>query len=439
MCGRKSVWLLAVAAVALSACGGGGGGDSAKSRGTISLSPESLTFSADSIDAMPPPQQTLQATVTGVTSSNLYLIVELSGGVVSRVDSLQVTSETTGTANVVPVWPHVLGAGTHFGTIRVLACTSKIGCASQQLSGSPKIVNVTYTIAGIAASAEQLDFVAGSSSTAAELTQALTLTGYPSQNWTATSDKPWLHLSATSGSTANPTALQVFIDESEGRLPNGRHIANLTLTPVTGKSVQVPVTLDVQRAQVDFVAPYVAVSGQSREVIIRGNGFDAAAVNGVRFGELNATAFRVVSSTEIRATHPALAAGEYPVVLQGGAANVLSLAKLVAIDPPTYQATALQSSILWATSFRPVDLVYDNQRRRIYVMSRHSPYQGNDIVAGEFSGMGWNLVPQTLSPIILDAIAMSTDGTSLVTHGLSGAACSGARWAGWRRRPLRSV
>src|SRR5690606_33801923 len=112
---------------------------------------------------------------------------------------------------------------------------------------------------------------------------------------------------------------------------NGTHSARVTLTPTIGAPLEVPVNVTVDRTQIDFVSPNVAVSGTSREVVIHGDHLDVDAGCTVRFGNQAATACTVVSANEIRATHPALAEGTYPITLQA-AASALSLARLHAVD-----------------------------------------------------------------------------------------------------------
>ena len=122
---------------------------------------------------------------------------------------------------------------------------------------------------------------------------------------------------------------------------SGSFNGSVTITPASGLPVTVPVTLTISRTQVNFVAPYLAISGTSAEVIVRGDNFSQITVQDVKFGGSSAAAFNVVSDTEIRATHPALAAGTYAVQLQNPQGFNRSLANLVVIDPQVYAATTL--------------------------------------------------------------------------------------------------
>ena len=73
---------------------------------------------------------------------------------------------------------------------------------------------------------------------------------------------------------------------------------------------------------------------------------------GVRFGASDdATTFTVVSNTEIRASHAALAAGTYDVRVVNGQGFDRSRAQLKVVDAPTFAAT-LSASARMAASKR---------------------------------------------------------------------------------------
>lgn len=165
------VWLFLL----LSACGGGGGGETpatnantpptsnepppsspppAGTGATFTLSTDSLTFATANLNSIPP-TQTLTATVPTNLSGTLYFVVQVTGPAVISVDNFTVTSSTTGRATVYPEFASKLGAGTHTSTITVTACTNDPTCATGQLPGSPRTVNVTY----LASSTVQGDIV----------------------------------------------------------------------------------------------------------------------------------------------------------------------------------------------------------------------------------------------------------------------------------------
>src|SRR5690606_5240673 len=94
---------------------------------------------------------------------------------------------------------------------------------------------------------------------------------------------------------------------------------------------------------VNDVAPKAAVAGTSANVVIRGVGFSGVSVQGVSFGTTAATSITVVNDTEIRATHPELTAGSYPVTLDipSHVGPITSTATLVVVDPVAHAAQAL--------------------------------------------------------------------------------------------------
>src|SRR5581483_2614785 len=142
--------------VVVAACGGGsgGGGGSAPSSG-LSLSTNSLSFSAASPTAPIPASKVVTATVTGVTSGTLFIKVVVTGTAVTSVSGVTVTSNTQGQATVNVAPPGTIGAGTYTSVMTVSACTTDQNCSGAQLPGSPQTVNVTYTV-GAAVAADGL-------------------------------------------------------------------------------------------------------------------------------------------------------------------------------------------------------------------------------------------------------------------------------------------
>ena len=139
--GLGTVFLL----LGLAACGGGGGGDGA-SQG-LSLSPASLSFSAANPQAATPASRTITATLNNVSvSGTLFVRVEIAGPAVASVTGITIVSSTQGTATVNPRSPSSLGPGTHTSVITVKMCTTDPSCSGAQLPGSPKTLNVTYTV-----------------------------------------------------------------------------------------------------------------------------------------------------------------------------------------------------------------------------------------------------------------------------------------------------
>lgn len=379
MLGRWARWTLPALAVLAAGCGGGGGGGSSppppppppppSSFGTFSLATNSIAFSTSDPSRTPQPY-IIDASATGVTAQTLYLRVEVAGPAVASVTNVLVTGPTTGRATVNPAAASQLGIGNHTGTITVYACVSDPSCSTQQLAGSPATVNVTYSIAGLIPSTTALSYAIGNAPTAADQTRSFTMAGFPAQNWTASTSAPWLQLARTTGNTTSANTLEAVLSPTEIQaFRNGTYSTQITITPSNGQPLSVPVSLEVLRTQVDVVAPHYAVSNATdRDVIIRGAAFDASAITAVTFGGQPATTYSVISSTEIRATHPALAAGHYDVKLQGAASAsaALSDATLIVVDPYTYTPARV-------TRFNdfnpgaPIDIQYEPEGQYVYV------------------------------------------------------------------------
>lgn len=159
---------------------------------------------------------------------------------------------------------------------------------------------------------------------------------------------------------------------------------------------------------VQLVTPYVATSGTSDEVVIRGIGITSFNVQGVRFGDVAATTYTIPPQTtsEIRATHPALAAGSYPVSLVASdhQGDIPTTATLVVVDPTTYAATTLPYPSPTSAVRR---LIYDAERRALLVVND----AGGSVVRYQYSGSAWS-APTAVAAGLSD-VALSAKGTSL--------------------------
>lgn len=161
---------------------------------------------------------------------------------------------------------------------------------------------------------------------------------------------------------------------------------------------------------VRFVAPYVATANIAGTVIIRGQGFQKYSVSGVTFGATAATAFTVVSDTEIQASYPMLTAGNYPVQIllaPSGATPVLSQANLVAVNAPNYSVTTLAYP---AATPQVGRLLYDAERQALLVADK----AGSEVLRYPYSGGSWG-APAVVSIGSLADIALSTGGQQLLT------------------------
>ncbi|MDY6944740.1 MAG: IPT/TIG domain-containing protein [Pseudomonadota bacterium] len=160
---------------------------------------------------------------------------------------------------------------------------------------------------------------------------------------------------------------------------------------------------------IQLVAPYVATAGAPNTVLIRGVGFRAFNVTGVRFGDTAATEIAInQSGTELLATHPALAAGTYTVQLDAtnhqGA--IPSTVALLVQDPVAYAATTLPL-VPGTTNVR--SLAYDAERSALLMVTDTAP--SNPIVRYAYANGAWG-APTQVAGGFLDA-ALSADGRQL--------------------------
>jgi len=323
--------VLSVSITILSACGGGGG-DSAPSA-SFSVTPTTLTFSAASASSGPPASQVVTGTVTGTVEGTLFINIALGASVVSLPSyGVLINGSNSGEAEIIPAVPATLGPGSFTDTITIRACTTDTSCTTGQLGGSPRTVAVIYNINGVKAASTSLTFAYGDAPTSADLTKQIQLSGYPSTaSWSATSDASWLIVPANGSLASGTGQLTASLDQAKiDALVNDTYNATIKMTPAAGDVVTIPVTLTVDRAEVSYVAPYVAVTGTSREVVIRGAHFPATP--SVSFGGVPALNVNRVSDNEIRATYPAaLTVGKQAVQVSGISR---SLAALVVVNTP---------------------------------------------------------------------------------------------------------
>lgn len=165
---------------------------------------------------------------------------------------------------------------------------------------------------------------------------------------------------------------------------------------------------------VQLVTPYVATAGVSDSVVIRGVGLQSFSVQGVRFGDTAATAFTAVSTTELRATYPALTAGTYAVRLNASnhQGEIPSNATLVVVEPVAYAATTMSYPVTPTEARR---LIYDAERRALVAVT---DADGGSIVRYAHDGTAWG-APVNAAAGLRD-VALSTKGTQL--YGVTGTA-----------------
>jgi hypothetical protein len=380
----------------LSSCGGGGGGGAGDGDASYAISMGNVTFSATEGGVAPAPQ------IVTVTVNSGAVFIATSQAAIGITHVFQITGPTTGQITITPDSPTT--AGTFGGTITVTGC-STFDCSGGQVSGSPKVINVTYVVSPLSAlstSPTELDFLTSVGVMPTPKSIALDLStgaGTFTTNVTYQSGTSgWIEVNPSSGPVPGTVDVGVFPVP-----PAGTHTAAITFT-AGGVVREVPVTLTVQNPAVNFISPYVATAGVGGEVVIRGFGFSAVA-SGVQvmFGTTSATNAAVVDDTEIHATYPLLPAGTYPVVVQNASLTLPSRnqVRLVVVSPPQFAPTS------FVRNTQATDLIYDAERQSIYLA-------GDGVERYRFDGLSW--VKKTLGfGFTVNEISLAPDGAELLS------------------------
>jgi hypothetical protein len=238
--------LLTVTLAACSSGGGsgGGGGGSAPS-GAVSIPTNTLSFFAN-VSNGETPVQILTGTINN-PDSDVFLFVDLGYSNIFQSWNYT-TSGSQANLLLTPTSPQQIGAGVHTGQIEVRVCRDA-NCTSQY-SGSPKTVNVTYTVTGtdfsLSANEINLKYVFGS---ALPDVQEIVATaagpwvyyGWSDPNFPRSSD--WINLDFNQPDFGNPVIFQFGL---RNPLPAGEYLTTFGLYfdgPAVAKPVAVKVTV----------------------------------------------------------------------------------------------------------------------------------------------------------------------------------------------------
>jgi len=207
-------------------------------------------------------------------------------------------------------------------------------------------------------------------------------------------------------------------------MPAGTYKANVSFNS-GGSSVSTPVSLVVKAAQVTFVSPYVGTTSVAGDVIVRGFGFSTISNHEVLFGTTSATSVSVISDTEIRASYPALAAGNYSVFVRNTTQTLPTRAQLKVVDVPAFAYAAITRPAGATSGLLSSNLIYDAERRAILLCDIKDVSGGTTdrLERYRFNGTSW-----VTDPVIdfgyphnyTTTISLSPDGTELLKSEFGG-------------------
>ena len=302
--------MLTVALGMLAACGGGGssgGADTGSSGGNVTMSLSTSAVSEAASPGQAAPVATLEASATGLNpGQEVYLAANYSRNGISSV-----TGSTGGSPITVSIQfksPATLGAGTYHDTLTLSECYDQ--ACSQQVGGSPKSVQVTYTVA---ASAVKLTALNPASTIAGGQALNLTATG---TNFTAQSQIDWNGMPVAT-SFASSTTLNARIPAADIATAG---TVSVTVSDPAGLSNALAFTVTPAQLSLASISPTsVPAGGPSFMLTALGTGFTSSSV--VQWnGSARATTY--VSPSEL--------------VAQIGAADIAALGTAsVTVEDPT--------------------------------------------------------------------------------------------------------
>lgn len=155
----------------------------------------------------------------------------------------------------------------------------------------------------------------------------------------------------------------------------------------------------------DAVVPRVVADAVGGEVVLRGSLNGATSI---AFGSTPAVSMTTVSSTEVRASYPALAAGTYPVRVNGGSLQFSGA--LVVVSSPAFSQQTVQYP---RAAVRIANVLFDAERNALLVAAAYVG-DGGELWRYTYSGNTWSAPTITPVPNIED-IALSLDGSRLFT------------------------
>jgi hypothetical protein len=197
--------------------------------------------------------------------------------------------------------------------------------------------------------------------------------GAAALNWTARSSAPWLHLTRAAGSLGESVAWQVDLVEALKLPTYADQTASVTIDAVTPGApgtamafapVSGSITLRLELAEVQVVAPAPIVAGQASSVIVRGRGFDRVADLAARLNISGASAVSVsrLGAGSLLVNLPALGAGSRTVSMGNLVGQATPAATLEVLAAAPHTAAALATGSVIST------VIHDVRRRQVFAV-----------------------------------------------------------------------
>ncbi|TMH81354.1 MAG: hypothetical protein E6H49_07305, partial [Betaproteobacteria bacterium] len=374
---------------------------------TLTSLPAQLIFNAPSTGTLPATQDVTLSTQQNLSlgfSTSISYGAGATGWLNAPANGMAPgqISIGTNTTNLVP--------GTYTATLTLTTAAQTVP------------IGIMYVVAtsSLTFSPASPSFTIDTTSLASALSQTVTAgTTGVALSWTAASDQPWLSISPSSGTSSTRVTLTLNpaqLDTLDAGLHTAAAVFNYTPPNQSATSASLSVSLNLQIPKVNSVNPYIATSGTSLQVVLRGSGFNSTAGAAVNFGSTAVTTYNALSDTVLLLAHPSLLAGSYRVSFANRLGNpgiVRSTADLVVVDAPAYAAATIAYPN--ATAKQPLDIIYDAERQSLLVgVAYPTPGSSGEIFRYPFTGSAWATAPASVSVTSFRDLALSLDGKQLI-------------------------
>lgn len=236
------------------------------------------------------------------------------------------------------------------------------------------------------------------------------LGGGPQVTWNATSDVPWMFVSAsgTTGESLTFEIQQLWLSTAENF---AEHVANITVTAPGTVITPITFPIRVQRrlAAVTGVGAHVQLSGQPTTLVVSGRGFDAfePTAIGVVSDAASASSVQRVSDTKVLLTYDSFSTpGTYRMLATSRLGYDTAEGSFVVVAPTAYTYDTV------ATGGAIAHLAVDHETGTLYgVRLEDAPEEGS-LVRFRSSGGNWTADSPSISAV--GNVGVLNDGNVIV-------------------------